>query len=382
VVNPEQLGGDTPPRFTFRYLDISSVTEGSIDWSTVTEHQFQTAPSRARRVVRKGDILLCTVRPGLQSHAHADWSESARTICSTGFAVIRCGGQVDSRYLGKLIFHDVIAGQLRALEVGSSYPAVNEVDVRSLQLWLPPISDQRRIADILDAADAAIRQTAVVVAKLRQVKAGLHHDLLTRGLDGRGRLRNSAHDPNHYRETSLGDLTPLRRERGRPGLPVVAVTMRDGLQPRDPTERRVETRLGPEQHLLARRGDIAYNMMRMWQGACGLAAEDCILSPAYVVLAPKDAVPGFVYRLFKLPETIQQFHRLSRGLTDDRLRLYHRDFARIVVRVPKSLAEQHTIVDRLDAHDERIRTEEASLAKLKLQKRGLMNDLLTGRVRV
>src|SRR5262249_26596546 len=146
VVNPEQIGGGTSSSFTFRYLDISSVTEGVVNWNTVTRQQYRTAPSRARRVVRRGDVLLCTVRPGLKSHTYANWPEDGNTVCSTGFAVIRCSDRIDSRYLGKLLFHDLIADQLRAFEIGSSYPAVNESDVRRLQLWLPPVSEQRRIA--------------------------------------------------------------------------------------------------------------------------------------------------------------------------------------------------------------------------------------------
>ena len=221
-----------------------------------------------------------------------------------------------------------------------------------------------------------------MIAKLRQMKAGLLHDLLTRGLDEQGRLHDPAAHHEHFRECNLGELTPLRRERGYPGLPTMAVTMCHGLQPRDPRDRRVETRLLPEQHLLARKGDIAYNMMRMWQGACGFATEDCLLSPAYVVVVPTGVVLVFVYLLFKVPETIQKFHNKLRGLTDDRLRLYHRDFAKIVVRIPKSLSEQQAIVDVVESLNARIRAEEAYGDKLKLQKRGLMHDLLTGRVRV
>src|SRR5947207_356099 len=84
-VNPETLGNATPSEFTFRYIDISSVSEGAIDWLAVPRLRFADAPSRARRVVRPGDTLICTVRPLLGSHAFADWSEQESTVCSTGF---------------------------------------------------------------------------------------------------------------------------------------------------------------------------------------------------------------------------------------------------------------------------------------------------------
>jgi type I restriction enzyme, S subunit len=72
----------------------------------------------------------------------------------------------------------------------------------------------------------------------------------------------------------LGDFFSNRQEPGRPGLPVMSVTMNDSLVLRDDLDRRTESGLRPDQHLLVRKGDIAYNMMRMWQGACGLAGGD------------------------------------------------------------------------------------------------------------
>ena len=65
----------------------------------------------------------------------------------------------------------------------------------------------------------------------------------------------------------LGDLFSSRREKGRPGLPTLSVTLNDGLVNREDLDRKQETNLAPEEHLLVKPGDIAYNMMRMWQGA-------------------------------------------------------------------------------------------------------------------
>jgi len=87
-------------------------------------------------------------------------------------------------------------------------------------------------------------------------------------------------------EKALQELFGQSRDRGRPGLPVMSLSMGRGLVPRNQDERRVETNLSDEQHCLVRAGELAYNMMRMWQGVCGLAEEDCLISPAYVVVRP------------------------------------------------------------------------------------------------
>jgi type I restriction enzyme S subunit len=176
----------------------------------------------------------------------------------------------------------------------------------------------------------------------------------------------------------LGDLFFLRRQPGRPGLPIMSVTVHDGLVPRDETDRRVDSAIPPGAHLLALKGDIAYNMMRMWQGACGLAREDCMLSPAYVVIRPgQDIDPEFAFRLFKSPHVIRSFHGMSRGLVDDRLRLYYGDFATIEVQVPTSIEVQRRIAERFRTLDEVIQTTEAVIEKLLRIKAGLLNDLFS-----
>ena len=71
-----------------------------------------------------------------------------------------------------------------------------------------------------------------------------------------------------------------------------------------------------------RKGDLAYNMMRMWQGASGLAGRDSIVSPAYVVVIPSDAIdPTFASYWFKSVRMIYLFWAYSYGITGDRLRL-------------------------------------------------------------
>lgn len=160
----------------------------------------------------------------------------------------------------------------------------------------------------------------------------------------------------------LGDFFSSRKEPGRAGLPVMSVTMNDSLVLRDDLERRTESALRPDQHLLVRGGDVAYNMMRMWQGACGLATADCIVSPAYVVLAPKPGIDSrFAYHWFKSSRMIHLFWAYSHGLTEDRLRLYFDEFAEIPAS-PPSLEQQRRIVAMLDAWDQAIDQTKALVA--------------------
>lgn len=156
----------------------------------------------------------------------------------------------------------------------------------------------------------------------------------------------------------------------------MSVTMNDSLVLRDENERRTESALTPAQHLLVRRGDIAYNMMRMWQGACGLAEADGVVSPAYVVLAPKDGIDSrFAYYWFKSARMIHLFWAYSHGLTSDRLRLYYDEFAEIPV-APPPLDQQHRIVAVLDAWDQAIAETERLIAAKRRRRAALISRLV------
>lgn len=180
----------------------------------------------------------------------------------------------------------------------------------------------------------------------------------------------------------LGDLFRSRREKGVPGLPTVSVTMSNGLVDRESLEKKTDTNLADEEHLLVKKGDIAYNMMRMWQGAAGLAERDGIVSPAYVVLEPKKNIDSkYAAYLFKSRRLIYLFWAYSYGLTADRLRLYFADFARIPVNIP-DIKDQIKIAKILSAWDRSIESVEQLLANCVLQKRSLMQKLLLGNDRL
>lgn len=178
----------------------------------------------------------------------------------------------------------------------------------------------------------------------------------------------------------LGDLFSNRREKGRAGLPTLSVTLNDGLVNREDLDRKQDTNLAPEEHLLVKPGDIAYNMMRMWQGALGLANQEGFVSPAYVVLSPTKLVdPLYAYYLFKSSRAIYLFWAYSHGLTEDRLRLYYDDFAKIPATVAP-IDKQVTIGKLLATWDRALQIAKDLLRNSKNQKSALMQKLLCASV--
>lgn len=122
--------------------------------------------------------------------------------------------------------------------------------------------------------------------------------------------------------------------------------------------------------------------MRMWQGRSALSDRDGIVSPAYTVCIPQDGIDGrFAEHLFQLPKVVHLFWRNSQGLVDDTLNLKFPRFAHIRIEFPCE-DEQRRIADMLDAMTSEISLLERRLEAVRRQKKGLMQKLLTGQVRV
>jgi type I restriction enzyme, S subunit len=144
------------PDSLFLYIDITSV---DVSRKEVTEARWLTgrdAPSRARRRVLDGDVIVSMTRPNLNAVALIGPEQSGQ-VCSTGFCVLRPGPRLDAGYLFHFVRTKNFVQALTALVSGALYPAVSEGQVRQQTIPLPPLEEQRRIADILDRA-ASIRR--------------------------------------------------------------------------------------------------------------------------------------------------------------------------------------------------------------------------------
>ena len=257
---------------------------------------------------------------------------------------------------------------------------VSDDDLMALPVPMPSGStasdEQQKIADCLMALDELIAAQGRRVEALKAHKKGLMQQLFPREGETLPRLRfPEFQNAPKWAEKKAGSLFDNRINKGEEGLPIYSVTMHDGMVRRDSFDRNfydIEDAAGNKK---ACKNDIAYNMMRMWQGALGVAPEDCLVSPAYIVLSPeKGVVSRFYEYLFKLPQSLQLLTSHSRGLTKDRLRLYFDDFAKIPLRCPDQ-DEQQRIADGLSALDTKIAAAAEKLAALKTHKRGLMQQL-------
>lgn len=123
-------------------------------------------------------------------------------------------------------------------------------------------------------------------------------------------------------------------------------------------------------------GDVAYNSMRMWQGASGYSPYEGIVSPAYTVLAPNQGVDSkCVAYLFKRPDMIQIFRTNSQGITSDNWNLKYPALSEIKIMLPRDAEEQSRIASYLQHIDDLITLQEQKVKKLKNIKSTCVNKM-------
>lgn len=175
-INDRALSEDTDPDFEFRYIDITTVGRGVLA-AEPERMRFSEAPSRARRLVASGDTIVSTVR----TYLRAVWpvAEDPNDLAvSTGFAVLTPRTRLEPRYLGWWAQSDPFVEEIVARSVGVSYPAINASDVGDLAMPLPPLPEQRTIADYLDAETARI--DALIAKKRRMIELLKEREQATR----------------------------------------------------------------------------------------------------------------------------------------------------------------------------------------------------------
>lgn len=175
-IDSRSLSSQTNPDYEFNYISLSDVNNETFEIVT-TKQKFSTAPSRARRIVKKGDVIISTVRPNLQGFMQIK-NNVENLIVSTGFSVLS-PQKCNSDFLYLYVFSQAVTKQFYQLVVGSNYPAVNSSDVVNLKIPLPPLPEQQKIAAVLTTADNEISLAKQKLDSLRQQKKGLMQVLLT-----------------------------------------------------------------------------------------------------------------------------------------------------------------------------------------------------------
>jgi len=310
---------------------------------------------------RRRDVLVAKITPCFENGKGACLEQLPTSIGfgSTEFIVLRA----HSNLMPQFLYRITTVSAFRALGADAMTGAAGQQRVptdfvSNYLAAIPPRSEQAAIVRVLDHADRQIRRYIRAKQKLiklleEQKQAILHH-AVTRGLDPNVRLKPSGVEwlgavPAHWEVRRNGRLFAQRNQTGFRELPILEVSLKTGVRVRDlENKMRKQVMSDPDKYKRAEKGDIAYNMMRMWQGAVGVAPIDGLVSPAYVVAQPRDGVDvRYFSNLFRTSVFMGEVDNCSRGIVKDRNRLYWEDFKQISSPYPP-LNEQTQIANAID----------------------------------
>lgn len=188
-INSRTLGERTDPDFEFRYVDIGSVKTGRLA-KELERMRFEAAPSRARRVLRRGDTIISTVRTYLKAIWYVN-EDADDLIASTGFAVLTPGAKVEPEYLGYVTQSSAFVNRVTANSIGIAYPAIAESVLGRFPVAMPPsIPEQQAIVERIKAdsapLDQAIERAMTEIKLIREYRDRLIADAVTGQVDLRG----------------------------------------------------------------------------------------------------------------------------------------------------------------------------------------------------
>ncbi|MFN8864981.1 MAG: restriction endonuclease subunit S [Flavobacteriales bacterium] len=324
--------------------------------------------------LKAGDLIITIVGAGTGTVAIVpDWLEGANCTQTTARIAID-----PEKAYSSYIYHFLNSSFGRKLTYenikGGAQPGLNCGDIERFIIPLPPLPEQRAIARVLSTWDDAIRRTEQLIAQKELRKKWLMQNLLT------GKMRLKGFE-GEWRKVGAGDVFKSISKKGFSNEELLSATQDRGMIPRTMLEGRVTMPTsGTEGFKLVEIGDFVISL-RSFQGGLEYSEYRGLVSPAYTVLKPKKSISEEFYKqYFKSEEFIGRLATAVIGIRDGK-QISYDDFC--VVKIPSpSIDEQTAIASVLQTADKEIDILKSKLEKQREQKKGLMQVLLTGRLRL
>ena len=163
--------GDFTADDLIKYIDISSIDNKSHVMTGYTEYTLKTAPSRAQQHIRKGDIVVSTVRPNLKNVAITDF-DSDNLVASSGFCVLRAE-KCSPAFLMAVVCSDEFTDAMSRVVTGANYPAIKDIDVKNYAVPLPPVDLQDKFSAIIKQIDRLKQSVQQTLDKLETLQKSL-----------------------------------------------------------------------------------------------------------------------------------------------------------------------------------------------------------------
>ena len=279
------------------------------------------------------------------------------------------------------------------LGIGGGQPNISQTIIKQQCIPFPPLTEQRAIADWLDAKcadiDAAIELQQRMIDKLKAYKTAVIHQAVTKGLDKNAKLKDSGVQwigevPEHWGIVNIGSLYNQRNEKvSDKDYKPLSVTKK-GILPQLETAAKTDN---GDNRKLVRKNDFAINSRSDRKGSCGISDYDGSVSLINIVLYPIQEIENRYYNwLFHSPEFAEEFYRLGHGIVADLWTTRWSEMKGMRILLPPTLTEQRAIADWLDAKcadiDATIALKEQKQEKLKAYKKTIIFEYVTGKKQV
>ena len=298
------------------------------------------------------------------------------------------GKSIDNTFLYQSLIHAKV--KFEALGQGSTFEAINGNELKEFSLVCPPLPEQKKIASILTSVDEVIENTQKQIDKLQDLKKATMNELLTKGIDHiefkdseLGRI------PKSWEVKSVGELYEdtkyLTSDSNE--MPLFSLTMEHGLVSKPDRYIRdfLITDTSKDNYKSVRKGELVMNPMNLRWGAISAHYErfDVCVSKYYNVLRGRDDQTStlFYEALFQSKRFLNLYEKIAIGTLEEKKRVHWSDFQNIKVPVPPMQEQQRmeTVIEHFLANISRVMDRNS---KYKSLKKSLMQDLLTGKVRV
>lgn len=353
------------------YISASNIKNNEIDFSNVKYLEMERAKQFKKGVAQNEDVLLAhnaTVGPTALLK-----TEYPFVILSTTLTLYRLNkDKLNNHYFLYSLQSENIQNQLTKLMKQTTRNQVPILLQRKMILTYPlDLAEQEKIGNFFSKLDRQIELEEKKLELLEQQKRGYMQKLFSQEL--RFKDENGNEYPN-WRTVKIGSILKERKERSGDGE-MLSVTINHGIVKFDDIDRQDNSSKDKSNYKKVYKNDIAYNSMRMWQGASGKSEFDGIVSPAYTVVTPIENInSSFIVYYFKTHNMIHKFRINSQGLTSDTWNLKYKQLKDIKISIC-SKEEQDKIANLLTILDIRIKKQNHKLEILNINKKGLLQKM-------
>ena len=252
--------------------------------------------------------------------------------------------KIDSYYLAYMLRSESTRAKIILLAQGISRYNISKNKVMEIAVSLPSLDEQKMIGQYFSQLDNLITLHQRKYDKLTNVKKSMLEKMFPKNGSNVPEIRFKGFT-EAWEQRKLGECFSERVE-SMPDGELISVTISDGIKKFSELGRHDNSNDNKSKYKKVCVGDIAYNSMRMWQGASGYSPYEGIVSPAYTVLSPNAGVfSRCIAYQFKLPQMIHTFQINSQGITSDNWNLKYPTLSEIEIYISKNVAEQKQIAE-------------------------------------